>query len=88
MNRVGGRKPGVPNKVTADIRDKFQTLIENNMERLQEDLNKMKPVYRVKAMIELAKFVLPTLKAVEVDTSDKFQQIILNLGSGERPEDD
>lgn len=63
--RFGGRQAGTPNIVTANIRDKFQELLENNMNQLQEDIDDLKPEARVNAIMNLAKFVLPTLKAVE-----------------------
>ncbi|SFZ90349.1 hypothetical protein SAMN05428642_101884 [Flaviramulus basaltis] len=69
--KFGGRKKGTANKNTLEIRRKFQTLVENNLEVLQADLDKLKPVERVKIIIELGKFVLPTLKAIEVQTDIK-----------------
>ena len=61
-----GRKSGVPNKNTHAIRDAFQLLIENNLDKLQADLDSVKPVERLKFMTEFAKFCLPTLKAIEM----------------------
>jgi hypothetical protein len=69
--KFGGRQKGTPNKDTSEIRKKFQSLVEDNLEVLQADLNKLKPFERVKLIIELGKFVLPTLKAIEVQTEEK-----------------
>uniref|UniRef100_UPI004047EE78 hypothetical protein n=1 Tax=Mariniflexile sp. TaxID=1979402 RepID=UPI004047EE78 len=69
--KFGGRKKGTANKDTLQIREKFQSLVEDNLEVLQADLNKLKPFERVKLIIELGKFVLPTLKAIEVQTDIK-----------------
>ena len=72
-----GRPKGSRNKATTEIRDKFQELIESNYEQLEKDLKSLRASERVKAIIDLAKFVLPTLKATEVDltTSNNFQPI-------------
>ena len=64
--KTAGRKEGVPNKNTHAIRDAFQLLIENNLDKLQSDLDVVKPAERLKFMTEFAKFCLPTLKAIEM----------------------
>lgn len=63
--KFGGRKKGVSNKDTVSIRDAFKLLIENNLETLQSDLKLLKPNERIKAITELSKFCVPTLKAVD-----------------------
>jgi hypothetical protein len=67
--KTGGRIKGVLNKDTAEIRESFQSLIENNIDILQEDIKALKPIERIKVIIDLAKFVLPTLKAIEYNES-------------------
>lgn len=86
--KTGGRKAGTPNKDVKELTQNVQLLVENNIDKLQDDLDKLKPVDRVKAITELAKFVLPTLKAVELDTAETFNPIILDLGRGVKPDDD
>ena len=78
-----GRPKGSRNKATTEIRDKFQELIESNYEQLEKDLKSLRASERVKAIIDLAKFVLPTLKATEVDltSSNKFQPITIEWKS-------
>jgi len=63
--KYGGREKGTPNKVPVNIRDKFKALIENNLEQIESDLAMLKPAERIKALTELSKFCLPTLKAVD-----------------------
>lgn len=71
-----GRPKGSKNKVTEDIRGQFETLVQNNINQLDDDLKSMKPRERVKAIIELSRFVLPTLKSTSVEKSrDNFQTI-------------
>ena len=78
-----GRPKGSRNKATSDIREKFQELIESNFEQLEKDLKTLRASERVKAITDLAKFVLPTLKATEVDltTSNNFQPITIEWKS-------
>lgn len=63
--KTGGRVAGVPNKDTVAIRDAFKSLIECNLGQLKEDLEKLKPAERIRAITELSKFCVPTLKAVD-----------------------
>ena len=80
INR-SGRKSGSTNKTTTEIRKKYLELIENNFEQLEKDLQTLKASERVKAIIELSKFILPTLKATEMSLSNetKFQAIEIEL---------
>lgn len=63
---LNGRPKGSVNKSTAEIRDYFKLLVEGNLTRLQSDLDSLKPTERIRFLIDLAKFVIPTLKAVEM----------------------
>ncbi len=63
--KTGGRTKGTPNKITAEIREKFATLVNDNIGKLQDDIDTLKPLERIKIMIELSKFVIPTLKETE-----------------------
>ena len=80
INR-SGRKSGSTNKTTTEIRKKYLELIENNFEQLETDLQTLKASERVKAIIELSKFILPTLKATEMSLNNetKFQAIEIEL---------
>jgi len=66
QEKKGGRVKGTPNKETQSIRDSFKLLVENNLQTLQEDFDKLNEAERIKYTIELAKFCLPTLKAIEM----------------------
>jgi hypothetical protein len=63
--KAGGRPKGVPNKDTKDVRERFQMLVEGNLEQLQDDFEQLKPAERVKFTLEMAKFCLPTLKSID-----------------------
>lgn len=65
QEKKGGRAKGTPNKTTTDIRERFQLLVEGNLEQLQADFTELKPAERVKFTLEMAKFCLPTLKSID-----------------------
>jgi hypothetical protein len=86
-NNPNGRPKGTQNKNLAPIRENFSMLLSNNMERLQLDLNELTPRDRVRAILDLARFVVPTLKSIELDatieTTQSFKPIIINFGDTE-----
>ena len=69
-----GKPKGSKNKSTEKIRQAFADLIEDNLERLSNDLKQMQGKDRVRFIIDLSKFVLPTLKSQEVELTQEFQQ--------------
>jgi hypothetical protein len=73
-----GRKAGTPNKATKDIRDAFTLLIENNLSKLQEDLNGLEPKERVKLLLEMSQFVVPKLRSIDLK-SDVEETIEINF---------
>ena len=78
-----GRPKGVSNKVTSEIREKYLHLIEDNFDLLADDIKSMRSVDRVKAIIELSRFILPTLKATDFTllntNEEKFTAIEIEL---------
>lgn len=88
--KTGGRKKGTPNKTQAQIREAMQLILEDNLDNLLEDIRALKPADRVKYVLELSKFVVPQLKAVELSSpdGDRFNIITIDLGSGINPEED
>lgn len=88
-----GKPKGTPNKVTSDLREKMQLVIQSNFDTIQSDLDSLEPKDRIKTLLEIAKFVIPTLKAV--DTSIDIESTVKNerpriifLGKGIKPNED
>lgn len=68
-------RAGVPNKANQDVRKAFQLLIENNLDRLQMDLDALRPADRLRIILELARFVIPQLQSVSLsDLQDSETQ--------------
>lgn len=73
--KLGGRQKGTPNKATLGIRERFKQLIEGNLDQIEADIMELEPRERIKALTELSKFCVPTLKAVDVtDTTPKERE--------------
>jgi inorganic triphosphatase YgiF len=65
-----GRKAGTPNKATTEIKEAFQMLLEDNLPTLQRDISSLAPKERVKFMLELASFIIPKMKAIDVKSEN------------------
>ena len=72
-NTLGtGRVKGSKNKTTASVRKAMQTLLTDNIETFQNDLQSIEPVERLKILISLARLILPPLKqSLEIEQAEK-----------------
>jgi hypothetical protein len=70
-NNPNGRPPGKANKVTTEIRELFTKLLKANIEGMQADLEALEPKERLRSIIDLSKFVIPTLKSIEIEPDEK-----------------
>ncbi len=70
-NTLGkGRKLGSQNLTTQSIKQNLQMLVENNLSTLDEDLKSLTPKDRIKAITDLCKFIVPTLKQVDAEVTN------------------
>jgi hypothetical protein len=65
-----GRPKGSVNKSSNEIRETFQLLLSNNLEKIQDDLNELEAKERVKFMLDLASFIIPKMKAIDVKSEN------------------
>ena len=72
-----GRPKGIPNKTTTEIKEAFQMLLEDNLPTLQRDISSLEPKERVKFMLELASFIIPKKKSV--DLKEKTETILIDF---------
>lgn len=77
--KTGGRKKGVENKVTTDIRDKFNQLLTENLETISDDLKSLNPKDRINILLQLSKFVIPQLKATEIISNTESESPKINI---------
>ena len=73
--KTGGRTKGTPNKATAELRERFTLLLESNFDTIQSDLNTLEPKERIKTILEISKFVIPTLKSVDHQIETDLQNL-------------
>ena len=72
--KYGGRQRGTANKATARLREAFTDLLEGNMGRLQELLDKVaekNPQKALELLLKLSEFAIPKLRAIEVNNESE-----------------
>jgi hypothetical protein len=69
--KTGGRTAGTPNKVTSEIREAFQSLVEGNLSNIEtwlEATAEKDPAKALDFMLKLSDYLVPKLKAVQLST--------------------
>lgn len=70
--RIGGRKPGTPNKVTAVGKEILIELISNNKKKVSDMLDKIDdPKDWLNIYLKMCEFVFPKMAAVQVNGNVK-----------------
>jgi hypothetical protein len=84
--RISTRE-GIPNRTTNEVRKAFQLLVENNLPKMQKDLDSLEPKDRIKFILDMAKFILPQLQSISIDDlreqeAQGFNVLTINLKNG------
>ena len=64
-NNPKGRPKGTPDKVTTELRQWVQQLIDDNRERLARDFDTLDPAERWRIVEKLMQYTVPKMQAVE-----------------------
>ena len=81
-----GRPKGVPNKTTKQIREAYQKLTEDNLDRMSIWISQVAsedPAKAMDIMIRLSEYIIPKLARTEVtgnDGEDLFKNIKFQFG--------
>jgi hypothetical protein len=75
------RLEGTKNKVQQATRETFKLLLEEQMPQLRADLAKLEPYQRIRVMLDLAKFVVPQLRSIELtdESSERYKPIVIDM---------
>ena len=82
-----GRPKGKPNKTTAEIRDAYQRLVEDNLTNMTKWLGEVameNPEKAMDLMLKLSEYMIPKLARQEVtgaDGADLFKNIKFEFGT-------
>jgi len=73
--KTGGRKKGVPNKLTGELKEMISTILSNEIKKIPEQLNELEPKDRLIIITKLLPYVIPKTQ----NTNEKIVQPIFKL---------
>ena len=62
-----GRKKGAKNKIKAHVKESIVDILDNNFDKVQEDIDALEPKDRLSFLLSLTSYVIPKMRSVEVD---------------------
>ncbi|GAB4042275.1 hypothetical protein [Spirosoma jeollabukense] len=71
--KTGGRLPGTPNKTTADIKSRIASLIDDQFDTIQGDMEGLDPKERVTAYLKFLEYVLPKQRERKIDLASRLE---------------
>ncbi len=75
-----GRPKGSKNKVTAEVKEKFQQLVDSySLAQMKIDLMELKPNERLRVMTDLLDFFIPKLNRTDHSLSNGDERIVIQL---------
>jgi hypothetical protein len=77
--KTGGRVKGTPNKVTKDVRQLLNDIVQSNIVNIENDLKKLTSKERLQIITGLLPYVVP--KRTELEFSNDTPGITLNFSS-------
>ncbi len=85
--KTGGRKANTPNRINAEAKEVIQNLVNSEVIKISDLLEKLSPKDRLEIVIKLIAFVVPKQTKLQLEADEsRFNPVIINLGSGINPE--
>jgi hypothetical protein len=75
-----GRPIGASNRITQEIREKIQLILDSEFETIEETLNSLPPKDRLEIILKLMRFAIPQLKEITIqDERPQIEEIKVNI---------
>jgi len=68
-----GRKPGVSNKITKELRDRIKDFLEGKWSQIEDDFENLEPEKRVALFEKLLQYVLPRMASMDLEGELDFK---------------
>ena len=83
--KTGGRSKGTPNKITGTLKEFISEIIDENRERIREDLEALEPKDRLQILEKLMQYVLPKQRELDLKEPLSNHVTIEYVESGRKP---
>jgi hypothetical protein len=79
--KTGGRRANTPNRINAQSKQIIADLVNSEVLKIPELLDKLKPKDRLEIIVKLISFVVPkqTKIELEADLPERFIPVLVNL---------
>ncbi len=85
--KTGGREKGTPNKTSAQVKELITDLLQDNAEQIRQDFAQLTPAERIKAVGQLAAYIVPKQTAVSIEQQAAIEKEGLLLFLESAPDD-
>ncbi|MDF0706609.1 hypothetical protein [Flagellimonas okinawensis] len=75
--KFGGRRKGTPNKKTEALRARVENLIDDNWDKIQNDLKELSGKERVDTIVKLLEYSLPKLSRTEFQEVSTVEELLM-----------
>lgn len=72
--KTGGRQAGTPNKASSEVKALIEGLLSDNAKTIQRDFKELTPAERIRAVGQLAGFVIPKQQAISIEEQAAIEE--------------
>lgn len=77
--KTGGRKKGIPNKITKDLKEKIKSILDTEIENIPAYLSELEAKEKLEILIKLLQYVVPKPAPITNDTESPAENYVLRL---------
>lgn len=79
--KTGGRKANTPNRINAETKAVIQNLVNDEVQKIPDLLDSLKPKDRIELVIKMLAFIMPKQSKIELeaDIKDRFTPVVIQM---------
>jgi hypothetical protein len=75
--KTGGRKKNTPNKMTSEIKEIIQSIVSNQLESINADIQTLSIDKQIEFTIKLLPFILPKKNTYDIEDKEKIEVVFV-----------